>query len=70
VRADIAARHGLRTVTLEIDAGVALLVLSRRQLGADPETVAKLLHALDPRRAGLDRPDLEAPDRRPDDNDE
>lgn len=50
VRADTRVRHGLRTVTLEIDAGARLIVLSRRALGADPETVVSLVRALDPRR--------------------
>jgi hypothetical protein len=51
VRADARVRHGLRSVTLEIDAGERLIVLSRRALGADPETVAVRVRALDPRGA-------------------
>lgn len=50
VRADVRTRHGLRTVTLEIDGGSMLIVLSRRALGAPPETVADLVCSFDPRR--------------------
>jgi hypothetical protein len=50
VRADVANRHGLRSVTLEIDSGDVLIVLSRRALGADPEDVAALVRTFDPRR--------------------
>jgi hypothetical protein len=39
----------LRTVTLEIDSGDAVVVLSRRALGADPVQVAATLRALAPR---------------------
>ena len=39
VRADTRSRYGLRSVTLEIDAGQTLVVLSRRALGADPGLV-------------------------------
>jgi hypothetical protein len=46
VRADERIRHGLRTVTLEIDSGDDVVVLSRRVLGADPVEVARTLHAL------------------------
>jgi hypothetical protein len=49
VRADARTRHGLRTVTLEIDAGETVVVLSRRALGADPAEVARTLQALAPR---------------------
>jgi hypothetical protein len=49
VRADERTRHGLRTVTLEIDSGDAVVVLSRRALGADPVQVAATLRALAPR---------------------
>lgn len=45
VRADARQRIGLRSVTLEIDAGEQLVVFSRRSLGADPEAVAGLLRA-------------------------
>jgi hypothetical protein len=48
-------RFGVRSRTLELDTadgpddeGV-LVVLGRRDLGADPEQVARALHALDPR---------------------
>jgi hypothetical protein len=50
IRADVRRRYGLRSVTLEIDAGSTLVVFSRRALGADPETVAQAVRALDPRR--------------------
>jgi hypothetical protein len=48
VRADARERLGLRSVTLEIDAGEQLLVFSRRALGADPATVAGLISAFKP----------------------
>ena len=50
VRADARERLGLRSVTLEIDAGEQLLVFSRRALGADPERVAGLISAFKPRQ--------------------
>ena len=43
VRADVRTRYGLRSVTLEVDAGEVLVVFSRRTLGADPEAVAGLV---------------------------
>lgn len=52
VRADARTRYGLRSVTLEIDAGDTLIVLSRRALGADPEVVAQAVRAFDPRGRG------------------
>ena len=52
VRADVRHRYGLRSVTLEIDAGDQLIVLSGRALGAAPDRVAGLVQALDPRRGG------------------
>ena len=48
VRADTRERTGLRSVTLEIDAGDQLVVFSRRALGTDPETVAALIGAFAP----------------------
>ena len=42
-------RFGLRSTALEIDAGDTLVVLSRRALGADPETVRDLVRAFAPR---------------------
>jgi hypothetical protein len=45
VRADTRQRAGLRSVTLEIDAGERLVVFSRRALGADPAQVAGLISA-------------------------
>jgi hypothetical protein len=50
VRADARQRLGLRSVTLEIDAGEELVVFSRRALGSDPEAAADLIRAFDPRR--------------------
>lgn len=48
VRADTRLRFGLRSVTLEIDAGGTLAVLSRRAIGADPEEAAALIRAFRP----------------------
>ena len=48
VRADSRQRAGLRSVTLEIDAGERLVVFSRRALGADPAAVAGLVSAFRP----------------------
>jgi hypothetical protein len=48
VRADSRRRAGLRSVTLEIDAGDRLVVFSRRALGADPADVAGLISAFRP----------------------
>lgn len=49
VHADVRERLGLRSTTLEIDAGEQLIVFSRRALGADPARVAEVLRAFDPR---------------------
>ena len=49
VRADTRQRLGLRSVTLEVDAADELHVFSKRALGADPEEVAALVTAMDPR---------------------
>ncbi len=46
VRADVRRRHGLRSSTLEVDAGDVLAVFSRRALGADPERAAELIAAV------------------------
>jgi hypothetical protein len=48
VRAESRTRLGLRSTTLEIDAGPVLAVLSRRALGADPAEVADLVRAFRP----------------------
>ena len=48
IRADVRSRYGVRSSTLEIDAGALLVVFSRRSLGADPETVAGLVRAMRP----------------------
>ena len=56
VQVRVMRRFGVRGRTLELDVvggpgddGV-LVVLGRRDLGADPEVVARTLHALDPTR--------------------
>ncbi|MCW2496231.1 PH domain-containing protein [Jatrophihabitans sp.] len=49
LRSDARQRMGLRSVTLEIDAGDTLVIMSRRSLGELPETVAELATAFDPR---------------------
>lgn len=49
VGADSRMRLGLRSTTLEVDAGPVLAVLSRRALGADPAEVADLVNAFRPR---------------------
>lgn len=41
-------RFGRETSTLELDAEEELVVLTRLDLGADPEEVAEVLHALRP----------------------
>lgn len=48
VRADSRQRVGLRSVTLEIDAGEHLFVFSRRALGMRPEQAADLIAAFRP----------------------
>ena len=48
VRADVSMRRGLRSTTLEIDAGEVLVVLSRRSIGLDPERAAELIRAQRP----------------------
>lgn len=48
VRADVRTRYGLRSTTLEVDAGEVLVVFSRRSLGADPEAAASLVQAMRP----------------------
>lgn len=45
IRADVRHRHGLRTSALEIEAGVHLIVLTRRSLGTDPERAAEIVAA-------------------------
>jgi hypothetical protein len=49
VRADTQDRFGLRSTTLEIDAGATLAVFSRRAIGTDPEAAAELIRAFRPR---------------------
>jgi hypothetical protein len=49
VRADVRARLGLRSTTLEIDVSDSLVVFSRRALGAEPDAVAGMLRAFNPR---------------------
>ena len=48
VRTDVRLRFGLRSTTLEVDAGETLAVFSRRALGADPERAAQLILAFRP----------------------
>ena len=48
ITADVRSRYGVRSSTLEVDAGDLLVVFSRRSLGADPETVAGLVLAMRP----------------------
>jgi hypothetical protein len=50
-----AARRGLRSMTLEVDAGATLAVFSRRALNHDPEDAARLINACRPPR-GLPQP--------------
>lgn len=50
VRADERMRFGLRSTTLEVDAGELLVVFSRRTLGAPPATVRDVVCALAPQR--------------------
>ena len=55
VRVRVTRRFGVRSRTLELDTAAGpddegvLVVLGRRDLGADPEEVARSLRALDPR---------------------
>lgn len=48
VQADSRVRFGLRSTTLEIDAGETLAVFSRRALGVDPEDAAGLIRSFRP----------------------
>jgi hypothetical protein len=48
VRADTRIRLGLRSTTLEIDAGETLIVLSGRAIGGDPAVVAELARSFRP----------------------
>lgn len=48
VHADSRARLGLRSTTLEIDAGATLAVFSRRALGSDPQAAAGLIRSFQP----------------------
>lgn len=49
IRADTRFRRGLRTVTLEIDAGAVLAVFTRRTLGVEPPDAAAQIAAVRPR---------------------
>jgi hypothetical protein len=49
VRAETRFRRGLRSTTLEIDAGATLAVFNRRTLGAEPLEAAALVDAFRPR---------------------
>lgn len=48
VRADVRTRYGLRSSTLEVDAGETFAVFSRRALGVEPEQAADLVRAFRP----------------------
>jgi hypothetical protein len=48
VRADTRYRFGLRSTTLEIDAGATLAVFGRRSIGVEPAEAAELLRAFRP----------------------
>jgi hypothetical protein len=48
VRADVRTRYGLRSTTLEVDAGETFAVFSRRALGVEPEQAADLVRAFRP----------------------
>jgi hypothetical protein len=50
VRAETRFRRGLRSTTLEVDAGAVLVVFSRRALGAEPVEAAALIEAFRPHR--------------------
>lgn len=50
VRADVRSRYGVRSATLEVDAGAVLAVFSRRSLGTDPQAAAELVRAMRPPR--------------------
>lgn len=54
IHADTRLRLGLRSTTLEIDAGATIAVFTRRALGTAPEQAAALLDALDPRPGRAD----------------
>jgi hypothetical protein len=65
IRVDTNSHLGLRNSTLEIEAGDRLIVLTRRGLGCDPETVATQLSTLrsDSGRAPGDQQDEHDTDR-------
>jgi hypothetical protein len=48
VRADVRTRYGVRSTTLEVDAGETFAVFSRRALGMEPENAADLVRAFRP----------------------
>ena len=52
VHAETRFRRGLRTVTLEIDAGAVLAVFTRRTLGVEPDAAAARIAAVRRRSAG------------------
>jgi hypothetical protein len=49
IRAETRFRRGLRSTTLEIDAGPVLAVFNRRSLGTEPIEAAALIEAFRPR---------------------
>jgi len=52
VRADTRFRRGLRSVTLEVDAGAVLAVFTRRTLGVEPAEAAARIAAVRPPSSG------------------
>ena len=50
LRVDRHQRHGLTSVTLEIDDGITLAVLGRHALGRDPGEAAQVIGAFAPQR--------------------
>jgi hypothetical protein len=48
IRAETRFRYGVRSTTLEVDAGGLLAVFSRRALGTDPVAAADLVSAFRP----------------------
>jgi hypothetical protein len=55
VRAETRMRRGLRSTTLEVEAGALLAVFSRRALGTEPAEAAALVSAFRPRGDSVGR---------------
>lgn len=62
IRVDERTRLGLRTRLLELDAGDRLVLLSARELGADPQQVVSVLDGLRPRPGSSADPESADPD--------